>query len=643
MVKVTFLPSLATTAVPVGTLLVDAAAEAGVPLEMPCGGQGRCGRCQVKVEGKVSRRENLHLTPQQIKEGWVLACVARVMGDASVTIPSRREQEKVIIESAASRKAAALRPEWPIHPIVRQIYLELPHPTLEDNASDLERLRRVLTQQEGIADLRVPLPLLQRMATLLRQEEYRVTAILETDTGASARLLDLIPGRKEGPLWACAVDIGTTTIWVYLVNLLNGRLVDQAASFNKQISCGEDVISRIVYSQRGQGLAHLQHLVVETINDLLAELAQRHSLDTAQIYEMVAAGNTIMTHLFLGLPSRNLREEPYVPTATSFPPLVAGEVGLNVNPLAAVHCLPAVAAYVGGDISAGVLSSGLHKKENLTLFLDVGTNGEIVLGNAEWLMTCACSAGPAFEGAGVACGMRATAGAIDDVRVNSLTLEPTIKVMGNVAPRGICGSGMISALAEMLITGVVTKAGRIDVDWVTERMAGRSRARVGDHGPEYVLVWAKDSATGQDILLNQVDIDNLVRTKGAIYAGIRVLAQSIGIDLSQVEEVLIGGAFGQHINIEEAIQIGLLPDLPWEKFKFMGNTSARGAYYALISRQARSKVKEIASKMTYKELIADNTFMNEFTSALFLPHTQLEDFPTVKALLRDHQGTGINA
>jgi uncharacterized 2Fe-2S/4Fe-4S cluster protein (DUF4445 family) len=286
-----------------------------------------------------------------------------------------------------------------------------------------------------------------------------------------------------------------------------------------------------------------------------------------------------------------------------------------------------VASYVGADITAGVLSSGLSQTDKLTLFMDIGTNGETVLGNADWLITCACSAGPAFEGAGVLYGMRATRGAIEEVWINSQTYEPTYRVIGNKPPRGLCGSGLISLLAELFVTGVIDKAGNVKLDVNTDRV------REGEHGPEYVVAWADETDIGEDIVITKVDIDNLLRAKAAIYAGFSVLAKSVGVDLADVEQVLIGGAFGQYINVEKAIQIGLLPDMPWDRFHFLGNTSIRGAYMALLSREMRQRVTEVAGKMTYLELSADNTFYNEFTSALFLPHTDLSLFPSVQAIL----------
>jgi len=339
------------------------------------------------------------------------------------------------------------------------------------------------------------------------------------------------------------------------------------------------------------------------------------------------AGNTTMIHFFLGLDPESIRLEPYIPTVTHPLPITAREIGIEINPEAAIDCLPSVGAYVGGDITAGVLSSGLFATDKLTLFMDIGTNGEIVLGNSDWLISCACSAGPAFEGSGVRHGMRATAGAIEEIWINSNTYEPTYRAIGDVPPRGICGSGMISLLAEMFITGAIDKAGRIN------RHLPTPRVRLDEHGPEYVIAWGEEAGIGHDIVITEVDIANLMRAKAAMYAGFSVLVRSVGIDLSDVEEVLIGGAFGKYINVEKAIQIGLLPDMPWEKFKFLGNTSILGAYTALLCPDMRREIVDIARKMTYLELSADNTFYNEFTSALFLPHTDLSKFPSVKRLL----------
>ncbi len=632
--KVVFLPSQQEIEVPTGTAIQEAAERLGLHLNLPCGGQGRCGRCRVKVEqGKASQPDNPHLTPHQRDQGWVLSCEARVAGDLVITVPPAREQVRA--ETSTSRTATAVRLDWPLEPLVRRAYLQMEPPTLHDNAADLERLTRAARETLGIAGLQVSLELLRRLPEALRRGDWKATVILRDTPEGQAEVVDILPGEVRGPLWGAAVDVGTTNVVVYLADLTSGKLKDFTSSLNRQVSCGEDVISRIIYSLRPGGLRHLQDLVLQTLNDLLKDLALRNGLATTEIYDMVMAGNTTMTHLFLGVPPQHIREEPYPPVATHFPPVPATELGINVAPNCHVSCLPSVAAYVGGDVAAGVVSSGLFKKQDLTLFLDVGTNGEIVLGNSDWLMTDACSAGPAFEGAGISCGMRATDGAIEDVHISSKTLEPALEVIGEEKPVGVCGSGLIAALAEMRVTGIVNRSGRINVEFVRQVMGESCRAREKDGKREYVLAWASESATGEDIALTEADINSLIRVKGAIYAGIAVMLRHAGVTPQDVTEVLIGGSFGRHIDVEQAIQIGLLPDLPWERFRYLGNTSALGAFQALLSHPARAAIDESASRMTYLELIADNTFMEEFTAASFLPHTEMDRFPSVKKLLRE--------
>jgi uncharacterized 2Fe-2S/4Fe-4S cluster protein (DUF4445 family) len=641
MHQILFRPEGKSVQVAAGTLLSEAIAQAGIDLNLPCGGQGRCGRCRIIVEsGQVERRGSSRISSVELEQGYALACQTTVQGDLQVFIPP----QEAIVRHLPSEKAAAEVPtlpvecDWRSSPVVRQFFLTIEPPSLSDNTTDVERLKRELARQYGIQDVVASLPMLRQVARALRQSEteegkgWQVTAVLEMgtwmDENAPPRLIDLRPGDHTQRTLAIAVDIGTTSNVVYLVDLVSGKFVDSAAAYNAQISCGEDVISRILYARKEGGLEHLQRLVVGTINELLHELAERNGIDLNEIYAATVAGNTTMIHLFLALDPSYIRLEPYIPTVTFPPPVRAAELGIHICAEASVDCLPGVGAYVGGDITAGVLSSGMFKTDKLTLFIDVGTNGEIVLGNSDWLISCACSAGPAFEGAGVHSGMRATVGAIEEVWINADSYEPTYQVIGDVPPRGICGSGMIALLAEMFITGVMDKSGHLNHGLNTPRI------RVGEHGPEYVVAWAAETpGLRTDIALTEVDISNLIRAKGAIYAGFLVLTQSLGINLADVEEVLIGGAFGKYIDIEKAIQIGLMPDMPWERFRYLGNTSVLGAFTALLCRDMRREVTEIAKKMTYLELSADNRFMEQFTSALFLPHTDTTSFPSVMRLL----------
>lgn len=618
-----------------GTLLSEAAQLAGVEISQPCGGQGRCGRCAVQVvTGSARRRSTLRLSPEDIANGYVLACQSVVEGDIEVVVPP---QEKIERRLTTDRTAAEVTvPTWyDFHrdQSIHRLNLTINPPSMDDQTDDWGRLQTTLRQHTGIGDLQVSLETLRKLSNVLREGDWTVTLILDSLSwdcaNCPARLIDVLPGQvtEETPLWGVAIDIGTTTVTVWLVDLVTGEVRAQASEYNGQISRGEDVISRIIYSGKNGGSQHLRALVLETINELVERACKRVLADPKDIVKANIAGNSTMMHLFLGIPSTSIRLAPFVTVVNHIPTYLAGEVGLAIHPNATVDCLPGVASYVGADISAGVLSSGMDDTEKLTLFLDVGTNGETVLGSREWLVTCACSAGPAFEGAGVTYGMRATKGAIEEVWINSNTLEPTYRVIGGIKPRGLCGSGLISLLAEMFMTGVVDKGGHINTNVDSKRI------REGEHGPEYVIAWADECAGGKDLVITYVDIDNLLRAKAAIYAGFSVLAESVGIPLESVEQVLIGGSFGKYINVEKAIQIGLLPDMPWERFKFLGNTSVRGAYFGLLSIQSRENIKAIASRMTYIELSADNTFYEAFMSALFLPHTDLNKFPSVEVML----------
>lgn len=631
----------ATVKVSTNTLLVDAARLAGIEIGQPCGGQGRCGRCAVQVtQGQVRRRSTLRLSDADIAEGYALACQTVVEGDATIFVP---QQEKIERRLTTDRVVADVTIpadyEYPYAQTIRRIHLTLTPPSMDDQTDDWSRLQIAFRLHHHIEKVEISLRLLQKIGSVLRDGGWRVTAIIQTnDHGEdeTVRLIDLLPGHEDdySPLWGIAVDIGTTTVSLWLVDIITGQVHAQVAEYNGQIARGEDVISRIMYaSKSADGAKEMRQLVVASINNLLGTACKRVKLPDgkivlpAQVVKTTIAGNSTMTHLLLGIPSNNIRLSPFV-TTVNYPPLMTGfDVGLATNPEAMVDCLPGVASYVGADITAGVLSSGLDTMENVTLFLDVGTNGETVLGNRDWLVTCACSAGPAFEGAGVANGMRATQGAIEEVWINSVTLEPTYRVIGGTKPKGICGSGLISLLSETFITGLLDKAGNVNLT------ADTPRVREGPHGGEYVVAWGSESESGDDIVLTRVDIDNLLRAKAAIYAGFTVLANTVGVPLEIADKVMVGGSFGKYINVEKAVQIGLLPDLDWSHFDFLGNTSVKGAYYTLLDWRKRERIAGIAKRMTYIELSADNSFFEAFTSALFLPHTDMSKFPSVEKAL----------
>lgn len=625
--------------VPTGALVVEAARQAGLSINQPCGGQGRCGRCIVRVlEGQVRSRSTLRLTPEDLEQNFTLACQAVIEGDAHILVPPKEEIARRLTSDRTAKKISVPEGYDPRRvQTLRRTPLTLRPPQLEDQTDDWSRLQAELRRRldPEVVDaaslpLRASLSLLRDVSDVLRSAEWQVTAVLETgtwDREQSPRLIDLIPGHvpEDAPLWGLAVDIGTTTVTVWLVDLLTGNVEAQMAEYNRQVDRGEDVISRIIFAGKNGGGPELRDLVLGTINELIETACKRVQTTPDTIYKVSVAGNSTMIHLLLGLPATSIRLSPFVTAVNHLPSMTAREVGLDVYPDATVDCLPGVASYVGADITAGVFAAGVERTERVTLFMDVGTNGEIVLGTRDWLATCAASAGPAFEGAGVEDGMRATRGAVEEVWIDGASYEPSIRVIGGTKARGLCGSGLISLLAEMFLTGVVDKAGQINLQLET------SRVRAGPHGPEYVVVWEDQTAHGRPIAINNVDVDNLLRAKAAIYAGFTVLAEGVGLRLDDVEQVLIGGAFGQYINVEKAVEIGLLPDMPWERFHFLGNTAVRGAYHALLDSHARRRIQEIASGMTYVELSADNTFYDAFMSALFLPHTDESRFPSVTA------------
>ncbi|MDX1613007.1 MAG: ASKHA domain-containing protein [Candidatus Promineifilaceae bacterium] len=642
--RVTFDGAAAPVTVQTGALLTEAARLAGIDIQQPCGGQGRCGRCMIRVTaGDIRRRSTLRLTKADVEKGYALACQAAVEADVAAVVPL---QEKVERRLSTDRTVARIEvpPDYDFahHQSIRRLNLTLPVPSMDDQTDDWSRLQTAIRQQlNGTAtaatELNASLDLLRRLGGLLRQAEWEVQVIL-ADAGfttadiepTSMRLVDVRPGQasRTTPLWGLAIDIGTTTVSVWLVDLVSGEVAVQVAEYNGQISRGEDVISRIIYaSKNDHGGDEMRQLVLETINKLTERACQRAKIAPTEIVKATIAGNSTMMHLLLGVPAENIRLSPFI-TALNQPPLLdARTIGLVIHGDALVDCLPGVASYVGADITAGVLSSSMDDSEQVSLFLDIGTNGETVLGSSDWLVTCACSAGPAFEGAGVLHGMRATRGAIEEVWINGETYEPSFRVIGNTKPRGLCGSGLISLLAELFINGLLDKGGGFDDSLPTKRI------RQGDHGLEFVVAWAEETQSERDIVITHVDVDNLLRAKAAIYAGFTVLADSVGFPLEEIQQVLIGGAFGKYINVEKAQEIGLLPDMPWDRFHFLGNTSVRGAYLGLLDRRARARIGDIAARMTYIELSADNTFYDAFTSALFLPHTDLSRFPSVVAEL----------
>jgi uncharacterized 2Fe-2S/4Fe-4S cluster protein (DUF4445 family) len=604
-----------------GESLLQALKRQGVYIVASCGGKGICGKCRVGIfEGSYRTESKGKLEPRDTEKGMVIACQTFPESDLVIDIP--KESRLVvgdIIEISKSKDLSELfrSLDGKITPLVKWISLDILPPTIDNNIADLERLKKAV-EENGLKGMRFSHGFVSSLARSLRDAGWRVNLAYADSPEA---LFLSPPDRKER--YGIAVDVGTTTLVVYLVNLTDGNLVDVGSTYNSQIRYGDDVITRIIFAEEGGGLKELKDAVVTDINDLLAPIIERHAIPVENIESAVISGNTTMSHLFWGLNPVYIREEPYTPTLNAFPLWKAHTAQINVNEQAPVYTVPCVASYIGGDIVAGVLASKMHRKSETALFMDIGTNGEIVIGNKEWLMTAACSAGPCFEGSGIKHGMRATEGAVESVRINPLTFEPDLVVIGGGKPIGICGSGMIDAITEMFLSGIIDQKGRF------VKGLGANRIRDGFEGPEYLL----HSDERRDIVLTEIDIENIIRAKAAIYAGISLLLKKVGLTLDNIERVYIAGGFGNYLNIEKAVIIGMLPDIPKEKFEFLGNASIAGAYLCLLSEKMRKEAEEIAQKMTNIELSVSRRFMDEYMSALFLPHTDITQFPTVKKLL----------
>ena len=590
----------------------------GVYLVASCGGKGVCGKCRVKVlDGKYRTESLTKLKKKEIGDKVVLACTTFAEENIHIEIP---EDSKLVIgDKIAVSKSKSfldfLKSEEPtLTPPVRKIMLTLIPPSIEDNISDVERVKRSLTDH-GIEEMRFSHGFVQSMAKALRQHNWSVH-LTYTETFEAISIVS--PERVKH--YGLAVDIGTTTIVVYLVDCTDGTVLDTGVTYNSQMRHGDDVITRIVHATEGGALQELRNAAVNDINGLLNPMMERNHISRDDIDSAVISGNTTMVQLFWGLDPSSIREEPYIPTVNSYPAWRAGTAKLLINHQAPVYTIPCVGSYVGGDITAGLLASKMPRNPEVALFMDIGTNGEIVVGNNEWLITAATSAGPCFEGSGIRHGMRATEGAIESVKINPATFDVELGVIGNARPTGICGSGMIDAISEFFFAGIIDQKGKFMRDLNTDRI------RIEEEGPEFVLHYGET----KDIVLTEVDIENILRAKAAIYAGMSVLLKEVGLSLDIVERIYIAGGFGNYLNVEKAIMIGMLPDMPKEKFSFIGNTSIAGAYLCLLSEKMRREAEDIAKKMTYIELSVSHGFMDEYMSALFLPHTNIDLFPTIK-------------
>ncbi len=635
MALVTFFPSANSVTVESGTSLLDAATEAGVVINAPCGGEGACGECRVKLlQGDVERVSRGCLSADELGAGWILACSSRVAGDVTIEVKEQAtsaEQGQIVTGGAANQTTCHFRGPQ-AEPLTTRRVLQVPVPSLENSFSDLERLSRALRDAGIPGDVHCGLDVLRKLAGALRAHDHLVTVgYIEQSGGQLLEIVDIDPGDALKRSLGVAIDIGTTTCAVHLVDLAHDHILGTGSEYNGQRVRGLDIISRINYAKTAERREELRKLVLNNLNTLIAGLCRQNQLDPSDIDNAVIVGNTTMIHLLLGLDSEYIRLEPYTPTINQPPLLRADEVGLRINPNARIIMAPSVGSYVGGDITSGVLQSELAvETDDVRLFLDIGTNGEIVIGNGEWLMACAASAGPAFEGAGVSCGMRASQGAIERVRVNRQTGHSEIKVIGGGKPRGICGSGMIDLLAELWLAGLLDPSGKLIPGKCPELIApaGESSRNLA-----YTIVQATECETGEPILIDELDIQNLLRAKAAIYSACALMLKQVGLDFDCITQIYVAGGFGRFLDLEKAIMIGMLPDLPLQQYVYLGNSALDGAHTMLVSRSARERILEVAGRMTYIELNVDPSYMDEYMAALFLPHTDIGRFPSVQAKL----------
>lgn len=629
MASIVFQPSGRRGPVEVGRTILDAARELGVPLESICGGKRHCGKCRVRIEegfqakeGFLSSRnhlspftaeENKFISPRENESGYRLACIAQIQGDILVYLPEESRGKKQVIRKEIR--------EIPFHlnPAVKPYFLDLPSPSLEEPTGDFERLTRELKNRFGLEGLTIDYPVLKKLPQTLREGNWQVTAMIWMDK----EILEVLSGRAEDS-YGLALDIGTTTVALYLCNLKSGRLEAADSMMNPQVQYGEDVMSRITFIMQNpqDGLKRMQESILAGINQLIHSVSQAAGVATQEIFSLTVVGNTAMHHIFLGINPLPLGISPFSPAIHHSIDLKARELGLDLHPAANVHVLPIEAGFVGADNVGVLISETPYEKDELTLLIDVGTNGELVLGNRKRLLSCSCATGPALEGAHLQFGMRAAPGAIERVRIEPQTLEVRFKVIGleqwsdmctpeDIQAAGICGSGIIEALAEMYKAGILEKSGKFRAGLDSPRL------RKGEKGNEFILAKKEETAIGREITISLADVRAVQMAKGALYAGAKVMMHILGI--RSVEKVVLAGAFGSMIDRELALVLGMFPDCGLENIFSVGNAAGDGARLALLDREKRSEADWISRRIEYIELTTVATFMDEFVKAMSFP------------------------
>ena len=616
-----------------GDNLLELARRANVAIDAPCSGNGSCGKCRIRLlEGELESLRSRHITDEEYDAGWRLSCNSKVQGDCTVFVPdiasayqSRMKTadlsspEEVAIFESAQRQLQASGIVFDND--FMALSLDMTPPSEEDTMPDNERLTWSIQDQLTDVEVDIPYCVMVNLASTLREHNFRVT--VKGEHRGDRFFCMEICGPEDTDVVGCAIDIGTTTVSMVLTDLKTGKILAKGSSGNGQIRYGADVINRIIEQGRPGGRKKLQDAIVkETLTPIITNLCRSAKISARSILRLSIGSNTTMNHLLLGVDANPVRMDPYIPSFFNWKGLLAGDLKLPANPLAPVVIAPNIGSYVGGDITAGTLASGIWDKDEMSLFIDLGTNGEIVFGNRDFLMSCACSAGPAFEGGDISCGMRATDGAMEACTIDKDTMEPTMTIVGEPGQKcvGICGSGIIDIISELYRCRIINAKGL----FVREG----DRVKRDEHGMgRYVLATAEESETGREVSINEVDIDNFIRAKGAIYSAIDTMLQSVDMTPDCIDHVYVAGGIGSGINMRNAVNIGMLPDVELEKYSYIGNSSLTGAYALAVSDQAIEKCAEVAANMTYLELSTYPGYMDSFVAACFIPHTDARLFP----------------
>ena len=623
--KVTFLPDGKDIEVEENTTLMQAAGKAGVYVNTICGGKGVCGKCRVQVingKAKADKQAIALLTKEEIDDSYVLACQTKVQDNLEVVIPpeSRLEAEQILLTDTFISEAAFVESAH-FEPLVQKLYMELQEPSKEDNIADSDRIIRELKRDTKYNAYERSLGCLRELGNKLRNSNWKVTATIARQNNGW-KILEIEAGDTNDNNYGLAIDVGTTTVVAQMLHLQSGKVIGGEGIHNLQSNYGEDVITRIAFAcGKEQGLQELHKSIVKNINDLITSLTNKHGIDPKGITAIVAAGNTTMSHFLLGLMPCSIRLAPYVPTTHSFPQIKAREIDIDIYPEGILETIPDVASYVGGDIVSGILACGIAEKPEIKVLIDIGTNGEIALGNNDWIVCCSASAGPAFEGGGVSCGMRAIRGAIQKIDIKDSMVQ--YRTIQRAKPRGICGSGLIDCIYELVKNGIIDQQGHFNMSTKNDRII------VKDDEPQFIVAFADKTESGQDITFKESDIINLIRSKGAVFAAIKSLTDYVGIAFNAIDTFFVAGGFGNYLNISKSISIGLLPDIDPKKIQFVGNSSLIGARMALLSMTAFEHTADIANMMTNIELSTYLPYMDEYIASLFLPHTDKKLFPSV--------------